>query len=381
MDLNDLRWRVVDLVDAGDLATVKELVAAHPEIMELEPWVHRAAEAGQVELVEFFLDAGLDVNQRGEFAAKENALCAATGSKNAEVVRLLLRRGAVAELETPERDPLFSAIHSRSLDCARELFEAGIDIHKTYDLGNGRLKNALLFAEQWGCQDIADFLRKRGATLPSAGKPQPSDGQERQALIGTVTEGLAAAGQGTTAATIAGPQGTQVELILVPPTKGFLFWTVFTVGLSECGLSGHAFGQSQLFVELMLHLPLTWDLAHHFFQTPEYQWPIEWLKEITAGIIDQSIVIPGKHVIISNDDPPRSLGAGTEQSCLLLLADFYDFSPVNTGHGKNVHFYHVVPLYTEERDFEKANGILPLLEAMSQTPGSLIVRPDRDRFI
>ena len=46
------------------------------------------------------------------------------------------------------------------------------------------------------------------------------------------------------------------------------------------------------------------------------------------------------------------------------------------------HFSHVGPLYTEERDFEKANGMLPLLEAMA-TVGleSLVVRPDRKRFV
>ena len=46
------------------------------------------------------------------------------------------------------------------------------------------------------------------------------------------------------------------------------------------------------------------------------------------------------------------------------------------------HFYHVVPLYTEEREFEKANGMQPLLEAMAAVGvESLVVRPDRERFV
>jgi hypothetical protein len=46
------------------------------------------------------------------------------------------------------------------------------------------------------------------------------------------------------------------------------------------------------------------------------------------------------------------------------------------------HFYHVVPLYTEERDFEKANGMQPLLEAMAAKGlESLVVHPDRERFV
>jgi ankyrin repeat protein len=186
VDVDELRWKVVELVDAGDLASVKELVAANAEIIELEPWVYRAAQAGHVDLVEFFLDAGLDVNQRGEYSAKRNALCAAAGSKNATLVRFLLRRGAVAELESPERDPLFSAVYCRSLDCARALVESGIDIHKTYDLGDGRLKNALLYAEQMGCTDIADYLRMRGATLPGTRKRESAHRQGDCAILGNL---------------------------------------------------------------------------------------------------------------------------------------------------------------------------------------------------
>lgn len=380
MDLNELRRRAVELVYAGDLASIRELFAAHPEILELERWLYRSADSGHVDLVEFFLDAGLDVNQRGEFGARENALSAAAASKNPMVVRLLLQRGAVAELEAPETDPLFSAVYSGGLDCLEELVEAGVEIHTTYDLGNGRLKNALLYAEESGCEDIAEYLREKGATLPVARKAGTAMG-ERDALIQAVRKGLEPSGQEVLATTSLGPDDAQVELILLPPTNDFPFQTLFTVGLSRCALSGLTADQPQFFVELMMHLPLTWDLSHRFFQTPEYRWPIEWLKELAAGITNQSIAIPGKHVIISNDDPPMPLGAGTEQSCLLLLADFYDFSPVDIGRGKEVHFYHVIPLYAEERDLEKSNGVVPLMEAMSRSPGSLVVHPDRSRFV
>jgi hypothetical protein len=55
---------------------------------------------------------------------------------------------------------------------------------------------------------------------------------------------------------------------------------------------------------------------------------------------------------------------------------------VEIGDNEKIHFYHVVPLYTEERDFEKANGMQPLLEAMAAVGlESLVVRPDRERFV
>ena len=85
---------------------------------------------------------------------------------------------------------------------------------------------------------------------------------------------------------------------------------------------------------------------------------------------------------LETGEPPVPLGPGTEQTCLLLIADFYQCFPVEVGENENIHFYHVVPLYTEERDFEKANGMQPLLEAMAAKGlESLVVRPDRERFV
>jgi len=67
---------------------------------------------------------------------------------------------------------------------------------------------------------------------------------------------------------------------------------------------------------------------------------------------------------------------------LLLIADFYQCFPVQVNETETVHFYHFVPLYTEERDFEKANGMKPLLEAMAAKGlESLVIRPDRERFV
>jgi hypothetical protein len=134
------------------------------------------------------------------------------------------------------------------------------------------------------------------------------------------------------------------------------FLTLFTLGLSEHLLATPAFGTVEARVELMMHLP----------------------QHILSG----SIPLPGTHVIISNDEPPVPLGPGTEQTSLLLIADFYQCFPIETSEGQKIHFYHVVPLYTEERDFEKANGMQPLLEAMAAKGlESLVVHPDRERFV
>jgi hypothetical protein len=80
---------------------------------------------------------------------------------------MLVASGACIDVESIDDNALFSAVHARSLACVKLLVDAGIDIHKTYDLGH-RFKNALAFAEDEGCADIATYLRERGAVLPPA---------------------------------------------------------------------------------------------------------------------------------------------------------------------------------------------------------------------
>ena len=160
------------------------------------------------------------------------------------------------------------------------------------------------------------------------------------------------------------------------------FQTIFSVGLSNKQME--TLGSASAFnrIELLMHLPLSWPAGGKRLQFAEYRWPEEWLRTLAQSICEGSIPLPGTHVIISNEEPPVPLGPGTEQTCLLLIADFYQCFPIETSEGQKIHFYHVVPLYTEEREFEKANGIQPLLEAMAAVGlESLVVRPDRERFV
>jgi hypothetical protein len=82
--------------------------------------------------------------------------------------------------------------------------------------------------------------------------------------------------------------------------------------------------------------------------------------------------------IISSDDPPVPLGPNTKQTCLLLLADFSDWSPIVLDDGKEIRFYTIVPIYTEERDFEIKNGLAPLLERLQARGFTTIVDVNRD---
>ncbi len=165
-------------------------------------------------------------------------------------------------------------------------------------------------------------------------------------------------------------------------TMQYPFQSIFSVGLSNHQLQFGGRPSEFNRVELMMHLPIIWPAQGARLQLAEYRWPEEWLRQLVVSICDGSVLLSGSHVIVSNDEPLVPLGSGTEQNCFLLMADFYECFPIQVSAGEQIHFYHVIPLYKEERDYEKANGMKALLEAMAgQGLDSLVVRPERDRFV
>jgi hypothetical protein len=375
------RSSMSETIHKGKIDAFKELYKSNPELRHARPWVFNAACDGQPEAVTFLLQQGHSPDERSQDSTQTSALCAACSEGHVDCARVLIQAGASIQAASIDDNPLISAIPKDSLECVKLLVDAGVDIHKSYKLEDGRLRNALEFAERWGCKDIAEFLRSKGAMLPgekSGKETSPSD-----QFVLKLQDWFQASTPKSAGSIGLGKNFGQAELRWFDMSSmDHPFLTLFTLGLSEHLLATPAFGTVEARVELMMHLPFTWPMDGEYAQDPQFQWPLNWIRTLPQHILSGSIPLPGTHVIISNDQPPVPLGPGTEQTCLLLIADFYQCFPIETSEGQKIHFYHVVPLYTEERDFEKANGMQPLLEAMAAKGlESLVVRPDRERFV
>lgn len=122
-------------------------------------WLHVAATAGQLEIVNLLVGLGIDVNVRGGIADC-GAIKSASSAGHIEVVRYLLSAGAEMDVSDPTRNPLFGAIYGGHIDVAKLLIESGIDTQIKYT--GDRMKNmdALGFAREQGQNEIADLLSK-----------------------------------------------------------------------------------------------------------------------------------------------------------------------------------------------------------------------------
>ena len=131
-----------------------------------------SARSGDTGLVNMLLEAGADPNKlaRGD----GSPLIAASRRGQQAIVKLLLEAGADANgFVRGDETPLIGAAVNGNLDITRVLIEAGADVNLKVETGNhgiGRSKyrSPLGQAILYGNDRIADLLRRRGATEPTA---------------------------------------------------------------------------------------------------------------------------------------------------------------------------------------------------------------------
>ncbi|WP_158545450.1 ankyrin repeat domain-containing protein [Bremerella cremea] len=375
---NELEQQLKHLISQGDLVGVEGIASENSWILELEPWLYQAAEAGKLDLVQFFFENGLDKNQRRADGLRENALSAAAARGHVDVVRFLLEKKALSELDTVDANPLLLAVAASSLECVRLLVEAGVDLHKTYYLSVGYRRNALSYAVQLDDDEIAQYLRSQGAKLPIVPELLVIDLHRREQLSERILGFLETKRTRPLDDYAILREDKVVEFWHVEPSNKLLVNTIFTRGLS---LATRVEQVSPIQRELMVHLPFSWDIHDSFFQTPQYRWPLERMRQLAEGILDSSISMPEPLMILPNGNPPSPLGEGTQQNSLLLLTDFYRFGPVVIDENLNVLFCLLISLFEQERQYEKKHGILPLLKAMRPFADFMLTNPRREPYV
>jgi hypothetical protein len=131
------------------------------------------------------------------------------------------------------------------------------------------------------------------------------------------------------------------------------------------------------YTELFIRLPEDWPLQGDAFGKPENFWPVKWLKQIACYPHDNDTWLGGPFTIIANDEPPEPLARNTRLSCLMLLHERREAGVVRCRDGRAVTLYSLVPLYTEERDLERSEGIASLFDRLQAHGVSFVVDPER----
>jgi ankyrin repeat protein len=143
-------------VAESNLFAIKSILEINPELLHVETpngsWLHVAARRKDIEIIDFFVKSGLNINKEGGFA-KSMPIDLAVSEGNIEAVEYFLRNCAIFDESAPERNPLFAAIHKGHLNILKLLVKYGINTNIKY--GD---KTPLTFARQMGNEEIVRYL-------------------------------------------------------------------------------------------------------------------------------------------------------------------------------------------------------------------------------
>jgi len=173
---DELVDRFFDAVQKGDVAAVKTLLAkglnVNTPLRVGTTALHFAAQKGHAEIVRILLEHGADVNAKDTEAGFTPLLFAAFKG-HAAIVQMLLDRGA------SEADrALMPAVFFGHAETVKALLGAK-------DLKPEMLSSALAAATQAGRKDMAELLRKAGATPPDPRGGFQADPETLRSYAGT----------------------------------------------------------------------------------------------------------------------------------------------------------------------------------------------------
>lgn len=155
---------VMDAIKAGDSRGLSNILNANSRnadmVTPFGTWLHVAAAEGQLAVVEMLIDEfGLDIDAGGD-VSDSSPINSAALEGHAEVVELLLHRGAKLDISEPNRNPLFGAILGGNVKIAKLLIDRGLDPNIKYTGASMRGTDALTFAKERAAVEFVSLLKQ-----------------------------------------------------------------------------------------------------------------------------------------------------------------------------------------------------------------------------
>jgi hypothetical protein len=365
--------KIVDLV-----TTFPELVTDQMIDDPNDAWMGQAALHGNVQVIRTMLSLGFNPNAQ-TLPGGQTALGTAERRGDIEMMRILLEHGANPNLDRPmigaiKREPLEKAMKFITL-----LVEYGVDVNLVYDLyGN---PNQLFTALDWavGKPEIAAYLRSLGAKPAVeivgpkkalfAQKPEASDSDPADTVKAYFRKHFGPPQRRALREIV--PAEPAVIVHTIKATRKRRHVTLFTTGLSTEPMTVPHGEETWQYAELFIQLPGDW--KYTTIGNPEWGWPIHWLRKMAQYPHHNDTWLGGPVTIVDNEDPPEPLAPNVRFTSMLLMAE----RDVSTSDGRTIQLYRLTPLYPEERDLERREGIAALMRAFDSHDFPFIVDLNR----
>lgn len=154
--------KVRELIKLNKFDELKDYLSENKDLIYAETpfgtWLEVAATKGNLDMVKYFIECGIDVNKCCGIT-NGGPLASAAFYGHLDIVKLLLENGATIDVSTAEKKPLFSAIYNGNLNVVEYLVEYGMDLKAAYDMGTLKNVDAYEYARQYGRTEITEYLK------------------------------------------------------------------------------------------------------------------------------------------------------------------------------------------------------------------------------
>jgi uncharacterized protein len=157
-----------------NFALFKTIIENNPEYLNFQGlggWLNYASRDGVLDIIQYLLDQGLDINEGDSEGVAP--LCSAAFGGHYEIVKYLLDHGAKIDVSASVRNPLFAVITEsvkqsmnrswgpstgEAPQIVRLLLERGIDSSVRYNSKTMKNMDAVAFATMMGAHDLAYII-------------------------------------------------------------------------------------------------------------------------------------------------------------------------------------------------------------------------------
>jgi hypothetical protein len=362
-DWNSVDWELVERIEelvldgaVDELAQqLKEKPSGYITATGTGSLLILASEAGQLNVVKFLVEQGLDVNEKTD--TEVSAVAKAIGNKHIEVANWLMENGADVR---DDEDAVVNAVYYRQLDAVRLLARHDANLNFVY--GNPK-RTPLSYAKNEGFDEIVQFLESRGIT-PEIMVPVTPEIRE---IIDYFEE------QTTRVATEVHINDANQQVVsirdFVLRSDGNEPHIIFTAELSKHEMHVPQGYEHLKYAELVMQIPRDWPTPPNGNDSTEY-WPWLWLNRIARYSIQEKTWLGPEVNTFSNGSPPEPLDPSTDFCGFLFLTHFPPFTKgFDNKAGHCVNIITMMPLYAEECVLGQTPAGIPELYSRFQAEG------------
>jgi hypothetical protein len=344
-------------------------------------------------IARYLIELGEDVNEPSE---KTFPLEQAIHDDQLTMAKFLIDHGADPNLGRT----LFAAIRNeggKGLEMMKLLVAHGVDVNQVFQIFDD--PNNLKTALDWAGGETTEFgkyLRSVGAKTADEITAEKRQGTTAQAKSGTAKPTKATPSAAPTLPVhhreIAKFFVTQfgriqrnsineivhgdpsITIYVIPPNEKANCVTLFTAGMSAQPMNTPPHANVFRFAELFLQLPADWPMTSAALTQPDHGWPIEWLRNLARFPFHNNTWIGGVSATFGNESAKDVLAPNNRFTGMFAFAE-HRFQ--RQSDGANVMLYRLIPLFWEEIQLERKQGVPALMRAFDKHQIGFVIDSQR----